>query len=186
MTSTQGTCDVKGGTRQLATLLSLHVAPQSRYVEPRKTNVRWAVSVVVNHNLNRISLSKVSGKVSCSILFLHLISWSCIGRSLLFLSTMRRWHDRIVQRDRTADVFQTHSPSSLGLTKDTCIDSALKIISLIWRSCEIDEGALQLGFRAGAAFVATVMLFMNLCHQTTPAEVEIAERKVLQGMALLE
>ena len=145
-----------------------------------------AAFVVLDHILIGISLFKVSGKVSCSILFLHLISWSCIGRSLLFLSTMRRWHDRIVQGDRTANAIQTHPSSSLGLTKDTCIDSALKIISLIWRSCEIDEGALQLGFRAGAAFVATVMLFMNLCHQTTPAEVEIAERQVLQGMALLE
>jgi len=86
----------------------------------------------------------------------------------------------------TANTLNTHTFSSLGLTKDTCIDSALKIISLIYRSCDIDEGALQLGFRAGAAFVATVMLFMNLCHQTTSAEVEIAERQVLQAMALLE
>ena len=67
-----------------------------------------------------------------------------------------------------------------------CTDSASEIITSVEATLSLEPGALGYGIRSAATFTATIVLFIDMCHQDDPDRLSVAEDRLLRGLRLLE
>jgi hypothetical protein len=68
---------------------------------------------------------------------------------------------------------------------DFCLEAAEEIVTSVEQTLQFEPGALGHGYRAAATFTATIVLFIDMCHQADREGILRAEERVSRGLRLL-
>jgi hypothetical protein len=85
---------------------------------------------------------------------------------------------------RSADLMQAQF-SGQRASVDFCLEAAEEIVTSVEQTLELEPGALGHGYRAAATFTATIVLFIDMCHQADRQGILRAEERVSRGLRLL-
>lgn len=66
-----------------------------------------------------------------------------------------------------------------------CLEAAEEIVTSVEEALQFEPGALGHGYRAAATFTATIVLFIDMCHQADRKGILAAEERVSRGLRLL-
>jgi hypothetical protein len=66
-----------------------------------------------------------------------------------------------------------------------CLEAAEEIVTSVEQTLRFEPGALGHGYRAAATFTATIVLFIDMCHQADRGGILKAEERVSRGLRLL-